>query len=116
MIKNFLSATPTNVPNCHDGEGTIQVVELFNEFATPMQYFHYTVLPPGTSVGLHKHGNDEEFYVILEGEGIMTDEGQDKPVRAGDVIKNPPYGEHALVNISATAALKMLVFEVPVAK
>ncbi|MCL2363430.1 MAG: cupin domain-containing protein [Defluviitaleaceae bacterium] len=113
MIRNFLTATPTDVPNCHDGEGTIQVVEIFDQFATAMPYFHYTVLPPGTSVGLHQHGNDEEFYVILEGNGIMTDEGQDKPVTAGDVIKNPPYGEHALVNISATEPLKMLVFEVP---
>jgi len=112
MISNFLSAKPADIPNCHDGEGTIQFVEIFNRFTTPVRHFHYTILPPGTSIGAHKHGNDEEFYVILEGTGQMLDEGEIKPVQAGDVIMNPPHGEHGLTNTSATEPLKILVFEV----
>jgi len=114
MISNFLSAKPVDEPNCHGGMGTIQVTEIFKQFASPMRHFHYTVLPPGTSVGTHKHGNDEEFYVVLAGEGEMLDDGTNKPVRAGDVIMNIPFGEHGLVNTSTTEPLRLLVFEVAV--
>ena len=114
MIKNFYQATPKTADKCHGGEGTIRIVEIFKEFATKMRHFHYTVLPPGTSIGSHKHGNDEEFYVVLEGTGEMEEDGVKQAVGAGDVIMNVPYGRHGLVNTSSTDDLKILVFEVKV--
>lgn len=77
-----------------------------------MEFFHYTVLPPGTSIGLHTHKNDEEFYVVLEGEGEMEVNGVKEMVTAGSVIMNEPFGSHALRNVSETEALRLLVFEV----
>jgi len=112
MIKNFYQTQPAFVSNCHDGAGEIKVANLFEKFATKMQFFHYTVLLPGTSIGAHKHGDDEEFYVILEGVGEMELDGIKHPVCAGDVIVNPPFGTHGLRNISDKDELKILVFEV----
>jgi len=89
------------------------VSDMFESFATPMQFLHYTVLPPGTSIGAHKHGNDEEFYVILEGTGEMELDGAKHPVSAGDIIKNPPFGTHGLRTCDKNE-LKILVFEVQV--
>ena len=112
MIRNFYQAVPTTQDRCHDGEGTVKIVELFTEFATKMQFLHYTVLPPGTSIGSHKHGDDEEFYIILEGSGEMEVGGAKHNVSAGDVIINEPFGTHGLRNTSDTHELKILVFEV----
>ena len=111
MIKNFYKQEPALV-NCHDGDGVISVTNLFDKLETNMQFLHYTVLPPGTAIGLHTHGDDEEFYIILEGIGEMQIEDELYPVSAGDVIKNAPFGTHGLKNVSDVEELKILVFEV----
>lgn len=47
----------------------------------------YIVVPPGkTGYPFHSHRNNEEMFIILEGEGTFR-KGEDRwPVRAGDVI------------------------------
>ena len=112
-IKNFLKMKP-KVAVCHDGEGLINVVSIFDkeDLDTPLQFIHFSTLPPNTSIGLHKHGDDEEVYVILEGTGVMEVDGQKTQVTQGDTILNKPYGAHALYNTSDNADLKILVFEV----
>ena len=114
MIKNFYRVTPDLVKDIHDGEGTVKVATIYDKFATAMQFFHYTVLPVGATIGLHKHGNDEEFYVILEGTGEMELDGEKHQVSPGDVIVNKPFGSHGLRNTSDSEELKILVFEVKV--
>lgn len=39
---------------------------------------------------LHKHKQNEEVYIILRGEGIFSLDGNDYPVKAGDVIRVEP--------------------------
>lgn len=39
---------------------------------------------------LHKHKQNEEVYIILRGEGIFILDGNDYPVKAGDVIRVEP--------------------------
>lgn len=112
MIRNFYEMTPNLVENIHDGEGVVKVVDIFEKFATKMQFLHYTVLPPGTSIGAHKHGEDEEFYIVLEGTGEMEVDNKKQLVSAGAVIKNDPFGVHGLRNTSETEDLRLLVFEV----
>ena len=33
----------------------------------------WLTLPPGASIGLHKHDNNEDVYIIISGQGIFTD-------------------------------------------
>lgn len=40
------------------------------------------------------------MYIILSGTGTMTIDNQKMTIIKGDMIKNPPYGEHGLVNDS----------------
>ena len=98
--------------NCHDGEGEIKIREIFHrsEFKTGFSFVHHTVLPPQTSIGIHQHGDDEEFYAVLNGEGEMLIDGKTKQVKKGDVILNEPYGIHALKNVSKDLELELLVF------
>ena len=111
-IKNFLKMEP-KLAICHDGEGLVKIVSIYDkeELDTSLQFIHYTVLPPNTSIGLHTHGNDEEFYIIIEGSGIMEVDGQKTHVSKGDTILNKPFGSHALYNTSDEDELKILVFE-----
>ena len=112
-VRNFLAAPLEDLPRCHGGGGVLRHVSLFQEgdFQSGLRFLNYTVLPPGASIGLHRHGDDEEIYVVLQGKGIMTVDGEAREVAAGDVILNSPLGEHGLIN-NAAEDLRILVFEV----
>ena len=43
----------------------------------------------------HKHEGTEMWF-ILEGEAILSLDGQDHPVAAGDLIQLKPWSEHGL--------------------
>ena len=77
MIRNFQSA-PSAWGAAHEGKGQVKNALLYGDadFSTNLRFVIYTELPPGTSIGYHTHGNDEEVYVILEGLGTMTIDGE----------------------------------------
>jgi quercetin dioxygenase-like cupin family protein len=112
-VRNFLNANLKDEPNCHQGEGVLKHISLFEDedFESKLRFINYTILPPGTSIGVHGHRNDEETYIVLEGNGTMMVDGELKEVIPGDVIVNKPYGTHGLAN-NSEAELKILVFEV----
>jgi len=113
QIKNFLKLPMEDNVNCHDGIGTVKEVSFFKDkdFETNIRFMNYLTLPPGTSIGIHEHKNDEELYIILEGHGMMTVDGEDRTVESGDVIVNKPFGSHGLVNDS-NQEMRILVLEV----
>ena len=112
LIRNYLE-TPLADECIHGGIGLCRHAGIFTDkdIDAPVRFINYTILPPGTTFGLHKHGSDNEFYVVLEGEGIYTEDGQDAPVHAGDIIMNAPGGCHGIRNTTDTD-MKLLVFEV----
>ncbi|MBO1334472.1 cupin domain-containing protein [Streptomyces sp. VRA16 Mangrove soil] len=98
----------------HGGEGTIRAYRAFSRApeGRGAAFVDLAVLPPGTSIGRHRHGADRETYIVLNGSGLMFRDGERFRVRAGDIVVNRPYGEHGLVN-DGTAELRLLVFEEP---
>lgn len=112
-IRNFYTGKLEDLEKCHDGAGILKHISLFGntDFHTNIRFINYTVLPSGTSIGEHTHGDDEELYIILEGSGLMTVDGETKEVRAGDIVVNKPFGTHGLINDS-DLDLKILVLEV----
>lgn len=110
---NFYRAPLEDLAACHGGEGVLKHLEVFSgkEFQAPVSFLNYTVLPPGASIGLHRHGNDQEVYVILDGVGEMTLDGEVCSAQAEDVFVNRPYGTHGLKN-TGEADMPVLVFEV----
>ncbi|HEX6927145.1 MAG TPA: cupin domain-containing protein [Longimicrobiaceae bacterium] len=100
----------------HHGQGEIsfrRIVER-GEVSGPCNFIDYAVVPPGASIGEHRHRSDEEeFYLILEGEGTMWRNGEEFRVRKGDLIRNPPNGLHRLEN-RADRPLRLFVFELAV--
>lgn len=56
------------------------------------------ILPPGASIGMHKHEMEDEIFIIERGSGILDDGHRQEKVEAGDVILTGNGEEHALIN------------------
>ncbi|WP_133406832.1 cupin domain-containing protein [Parashewanella tropica] len=113
MIRNFLDAEKQNQSSAHGGLGTFSLFEVFgrDDFTSNCEFIDRQIIPPNSTVGYHKHGNNEELYIILNGTGTMTVDGLSKQVVKGDIIKNKPYGEHGLVNDSKED-LELLIIQI----
>ena len=60
----------------------------------------WLTLPPGASIGVHKHDDNEDVYIIISGQGIFTDsDGKESEVKAGDITIARPGQSHALKNV-----------------
>ena len=83
-----------------DGEGTCNEALVFAgaELGTRIKGIGLTTIHPGSSIGVHQHGNEEEVYLIVEGQGVATIDGREQRVRPGDVMVNHPGGSHGLRN------------------
>jgi quercetin dioxygenase-like cupin family protein len=102
QIRNYLDTTPVEKP-IHGGEGLVLSRKLFGaeDFASGLRYIAFTELPPGTSIGDHGHADmREEIYVIQYGAGIMSVDGKESAVKAGDVILTRAGSTHGLRNES----------------
>ena len=102
MIRNFYTCNKEVDTNSPDGEGVIDIYRAFKrkDFDGAWDFAIRVVMPPGSSMGEHTHGDDEEMYIILKGEGTMIIEGEKRPVIAGDMIVNQRFGTHGLANTS----------------
>ncbi|MFF4382583.1 cupin domain-containing protein [Kitasatospora sp. NPDC001547] len=112
-VSNLHDGLLRGVSADHGGTGTILAHRAYRREGAPapVAFIDLVVLPPDTSIGRHRHADDEETYVILDGRGLMTLDGEEFEVRAGDVIPNRAYGEHGLANVSE-GDLRLLVFEI----
>ena len=54
-------------------------------------------LPEGCATDRHYHKVSEELYFILEGEGMMEIDGEERAVGPGDGILIPPEAWHQIV-------------------
>jgi mannose-6-phosphate isomerase-like protein (cupin superfamily) len=62
-------------------------------------------VPAGGATDRHYHKLSEEFYFLLEGEGMIEINGEARPVTPGDAILIPPGAWH---QITASSALRFL--------
>ena len=57
------------------------------------------VIPVGSSIGEHEHSGETEYYIILEGRGIVRDNGVDTEVKPGDVVVTNNGAKHSIKTI-----------------
>ncbi|MEW5717002.1 MAG: cupin domain-containing protein [Chloroflexota bacterium] len=112
LIRNLFDA-PYELQSIHDGKGRGKNALVFDraDFDTPLKFIRYCELEPGSSIGVHPHGANEEIYIVLSGNGVMTVNDESQAVKPGDVILNKPGWRHGLENTSKEP-LKLFVFEV----
>lgn len=58
-------------------------------------------IPPGAGIGLHEHVQEDEIYIVQQGQGEMTDGGRVSEVEAGDVIVTGQGNSHSIRNTGA---------------
>lgn len=100
--------------NCHEGTGILDWTEVTQGSDSPsgaLRFIHDDILPPGVSIGVHPHTGDEEYYYIVSGSGVMTLDGAEYAVEAGDISAVYPGGSHGLENRS-NADLRVIVISV----
>lgn len=109
--KNVFTAAKEPV-TAHHGVGKIAFVRPFSDedFETNLSFVDYVEIPPGSSIGIHTHDENEEIYFIVEGSGTMHTNGEDFAVSGGDLVLNRRGWTHGLMNDSQ-APLKVLVWE-----
>ena len=115
MIKNFLDTQKQTQNGSHGGSGPVDLYEIWgkSDFESGVDFIDRVVIPPNTTIGYHKHGNNEEMYIVLAGEGTMTIQGEPVAIKKGDMILNPAFGEHGLVNNSDTN-IDLLVIQISI--
>ena len=55
-------------------------------------------LQPGCSIGWHVHEKETEVFFIASGKGVANDNGETRPIAAGDVLVTPDGCGHAIEN------------------
>jgi mannose-6-phosphate isomerase-like protein (cupin superfamily) len=116
FVRANLSELPMEDTCAHGGQGLIRFHRILTgtDVDGACNFMDCTVMPPGTSIGEHTHHpSEEEYYLILEGAGVMRRDGETFPVRAGDLVRNRPGGTHALEN-PGPGELRLFVFELAV--
>ncbi len=114
-IKNYLTEKEEIEEGSHGGEGSMSLYEIWgkSDFKSNVDFIDQMLIPPKSTIGYHKHGNNEEMYIVLEGQGVMTVNNEATLVRKGDMILNAPHGSHGLHNHSE-ADLDVLVIQISV--
>ena len=56
-----------------------------------------SVLEPGVSMGMYHWEADQEDFLVLAGEALLIVEGQERLLRAWDLVHCPPETKHIIV-------------------
>lgn len=86
---------PLKAAPAHDGTILSSPV-LPKEVTTPFKH-RWGYLPKPGTMDAHKH-HEREFYMFLQGKGIVLIDGQEIPVQSGDVIYVPEDALHTVIN------------------
>ena len=88
--------------NLRGGKGDINIVHILetsqNEFNGKGRLFTKTTVKPGDSIGWHQHVGDSEAYYVLNGRGLVNDNGTEVAVKAGDVVLTRDGEYHSVAN------------------
>ena len=88
--------------NMRGGNGSVKI-EHFWEPGTEMlghnRMAARLTLPPGGSIGVHDHQNEDEIFVIVKGVAEADDNGTLSRLEAGDTLLTGNGAGHAIRNI-----------------
>ncbi len=79
---------------------------------TKLVDFRISRYAPAAYVEEHVHAVQEQIYYVLEGEGVLTLDGERRLMRAHDYVWVPPGVRHGFTN-TGTAGLVFLVVTTP---
>jgi mannose-6-phosphate isomerase-like protein (cupin superfamily) len=82
-----------------DGEGTVTFNYLVDcEKEKNVRMLAELTLPPGASIGYHRHDSETEYYFIISGSGSVNDNGTERAVKVGDSVITGNGASHSIKN------------------
>ena len=67
-------------------------------FASPRLLVGVNAFEPGQEHALHAHAGMDKVYSVVQGQGLFLLEGQELPMRAGDLLVAPDGVPHGVRN------------------
>ena len=81
------------------GTGVVNITHMVKkEELQNGRLFARLLLPAGSSIGPHTHEGETEYYVILSGQGEVTETEGTKPVSPGDIVITGDGESHSISN------------------
>lgn len=85
-IRKLRDILPIQFQNCHNGEGVLLCRSMLDGLGSEkFPYMHVDEMPAGVSIGEHPHVGNEEIYYLQSGKGILTFDGKEYEMNAGDI-------------------------------
>ena len=113
-LMTSVSATPPITRTReHEGSGSIMFRRLLDsaEFEAPIDFVDFTIIPPGSVIGRHRHDGNEEMYFVISGTPLVRVDECEARLEKGSlsVVRNGQ--SHELVNDTA-GNVEILVVQV----
>ena len=82
------------------GPGAVALMHIATGEALPKKCRLFTLitLEKGCGIGAHEHAAETEMYYVLQGEGVLNDNGEIKPFRKGECNICGGGASHAITN------------------
>jgi uncharacterized cupin superfamily protein len=71
--------------------------------------FNLAVLEPGQPACLYHREDEQEDFLVLDGECLLLVEGEERPLRKWDFVHCPPMTEHVFVGAGEGPCVLLLV-------
>ena len=86
--------------NLHGGKGLVgfRVIWDWRDFRNNYGFLIHCLIPASASVGYHRHDGLEEVYIVMNGNGQITVDGETVNVSPGDAVLNRLGGAHGIYN------------------
>jgi mannose-6-phosphate isomerase-like protein (cupin superfamily) len=103
MIKTPEQMTREIKAQMRGGTGEVEILHLFNreELTGKSRMVAQVTIHQGCSIGFHEHGQEEEIYYILKGEGVFNENGQETIVSPGMATLTGNGAGHSIRNDQA---------------
>jgi len=88
-----------------------KIIFSLNDFQEKGYLLQIVTIPPNTKQRMHSHNRQTEVFYILEGETVITINGQDYLAKPGDAFISSPGDVHNLWN-KTDRPFKLVVFKI----
>lgn len=78
-------------------------------YESPRLLVGLNAFEPGQAHALHAHAGMDKVYQVIEGAGTFLLEGQELPMKAGDLLVAPAGIPHGVRNTSGARLLVLLI-------
>lgn len=97
-------------PGTHNGGGQTIGYSFFSKTPKLALVFRKRAFKPGSGIGYHLQ-NEDEIYYVLSGRGMMTVDGKEFPVVAGDAVLTRPGSSHGLKQVGNEELVILINYE-----